>query len=161
MDSLVQILTLLAVVAAVAASVAWLRARRREQRLEREQQDVSSRLVGVENQLLQARRMEAVGILAGSVVHNLNNLLAVILGNARLATQSLPTGHEARDSMDKVVNAGNLAGELVATLFHFPVAFSLWIMAISVGVATAVGIGFGLYPAWIAARMDPVEALRG
>ena len=34
------------------------------------------------------------------------------------------------------------------------------IMAISTGVAMGVGIGFGLYPAWTAARMDPVAALR-
>lgn len=56
---------------------------------------------------------------------------------------------------------GIVGGELIAAVFDFPVAFSPWIMGISVGVATAVGIGFGLYPAWIAARMDPVDALRG
>jgi len=56
---------------------------------------------------------------------------------------------------------GVLGGELVAAVFDFPVAFNPWIMGISVGVATVVGIGFGLYPAWIAARMDPVDALRG
>ena len=59
------------------------------------------------------------------------------------------------------VLTGVLGGELVSAVFDFPVAFSMVIMGISVGVATAVGVGFGLYPAWIAARMDPVEALRG
>jgi putative ABC transport system permease protein len=59
------------------------------------------------------------------------------------------------------VLTGVIGGELVALVFQFPVAFSSLIMAISVGVATVVGIGFGLYPAWIAARLDPVDALRG
>ena len=80
-----------------------------------------------------------------------------------------PHAREALDKYFKVlvlvsfvlgVLTGVLAGRLISALFQFPVAFSAWIMGTSVGVAMAVGIGFGLYPAWIAARMDPVEALR-
>lgn len=52
------------------------------------------------------------------------------------------------------------SGLLIQGLFAFPVAFNGWIMVISTVTSMAIGIGFGLYPAWKAARMDPVEALR-
>jgi putative ABC transport system permease protein len=52
---------------------------------------------------------------------------------------------------------------LVAQVFfgsHLPAKLNESSFFLSLGVATAVGIAFGLYPAWKASRLDPIEALR-
>jgi putative ABC transport system permease protein len=51
---------------------------------------------------------------------------------------------------------------LVASLFktHLPAKLNEFSFFLSLGVAIAVGTVFGLYPAWRAARLDPIEALR-
>ena len=60
---------------------------------------------------------------------------------------------------------GILAGALLTLILHFAVSFlhaSLsfaWVM-ISFGVSLAIGLIFGIYPAWKASAMDPIEALR-
>ena len=41
-----------------------------------------------------------------------------------------------------------------------PASVPLWSIAAALGVSAITGIGFGLYPANKAARVDPVEALR-
>jgi putative ABC transport system permease protein len=51
---------------------------------------------------------------------------------------------------------------IAAQLFgiHLPSKLNESSFFLSLGVATAVGILFGLYPAWKASRLDPIEALR-
>ncbi|NTU54182.1 MAG: FtsX-like permease family protein [Chlorobiaceae bacterium] len=55
--------------------------------------------------------------------------------------------------------AGAGAGNLVAIEFNLPVIFPwVWII-VSLVVCSAIGVSFGIFPAWKASRLDPVSAL--
>ncbi|HYO62295.1 MAG TPA: ABC transporter permease [Pyrinomonadaceae bacterium] len=57
---------------------------------------------------------------------------------------------------------GILLGSLVALLVKtvMPTYIPLWAPVVGFGVSVALGVGFGLWPAWKAARLNPIEALR-
>ena len=55
---------------------------------------------------------------------------------------------------------GELAGYLMNKYSPLPAFVPLWAIGVGIGVSGAVGIVFGLWPAWKAARLNPIDALR-
>jgi len=73
----------------------------------------------LEEQLLQARKMESLGRLAGGVAHDLNNLLLPILGYAEILQEDLPPGSPVREEAEEILRAGGRARDLVRQLLAF------------------------------------------
>ena len=55
---------------------------------------------------------------------------------------------------------GETASLLMNAYSPLPAYLPWWAIVMGIGVSAGVGIVFGLYPAWKAARLDPIDALR-
>ena len=55
---------------------------------------------------------------------------------------------------------GISAGNLVSFIFKIPAVIPIDWAIIGLLVCSIIGIGFGIYPAWKAAQLDPIESLR-
>ena len=80
--------------------------------------DISERKI-LEEQLLQAQKLEAVGKLAGGVAHDFNNIMAIILGYAELIKQDLPASDPIQDSVDCIRTAADRATQVTRQLLAF------------------------------------------
>src|ERR1041384_492513 len=73
----------------------------------------------LEKQLLQSQKMEAVGRLAGGVAHDLNNVLAVILGGLHFLRQDLVPDHDQTTMIAEIEQAAFRAQGLTHRLLAF------------------------------------------
>ena len=75
--------------------------------------------VHLEAQLRQAQKMEAVGLLAGGVAHEFNNLLTVIQGNVELALSQLAADHSVARGLTAAHKAARRGTALTQQLLTF------------------------------------------
>src|SRR5438094_7153667 len=80
--------------------------------------DVTERL-GLEQQLRQAQRMEAVGRLAGGIAHDFNNILTAITGHADLLLEDLGHHDPRRADVDEIRRSADRAAGLTRQLLAF------------------------------------------
>src|SRR5689334_11835601 len=70
-------------------------------------------------QLLQAQKMQALGLLAGGIAHDFNNMLTVIFGRAQVLLDRLPQDGRARLDADAIGEAAERASALTRQLLAF------------------------------------------
>ena len=73
----------------------------------------------VEAELLNAKKLEATGVLAGGIAHDFNNLLFVIMGNINMAQLKIEDAHEAQKHLVEAEKACLRAKDLTQKFITF------------------------------------------
>jgi PAS domain S-box-containing protein len=74
----------------------------------------------LQEKMLEAQKLESLGVLAGGIAHDFNNLLAVILGNASLAKFGAPPGDTAIAlSLTQIETAARRASDLCRQMLAY------------------------------------------
>ncbi|MBU1172364.1 MAG: response regulator [Proteobacteria bacterium] len=75
--------------------------------------------INLEKQLVQAQKMEALGILSGGIAHDFNNILTTIVNSTELAINDVPEESMTRKDLTRVLSAGRRGADLVKQILTF------------------------------------------
>ncbi len=116
--------------------------------------------------------ISSVGLLIGGI-GVMNIMLVSVTERTREIGVRKAVGARRRDIVTQfLVEAATLTGMggvlgillgsglALLTRYIMPTYIPLWAPVAGFVVSVALGIGFGLWPAWKAARLNPIEALR-
>jgi two-component system cell cycle sensor histidine kinase/response regulator CckA len=84
-----------------------------------ERQHAAERLHEAEEQLRQAQKMEAIGRLAGGVAHDVNNMMAVVLGYAEMLLASLERRDDRYTMVEEIRQAADRSASMTRQLLAF------------------------------------------
>ncbi len=73
-------------------------------------------MVGLERQLRQAQKMEAIATLASGIAHDFNNILGPIILHAEVSLTKVDEGSDLQESLEEILNSANRARSLVTQI---------------------------------------------
>ncbi len=88
-------------------------------------QDITQRVTAeqerreLEGHLQHVQQLESIGILAGGIAHDMNNVLAAILALASIQAESAGPGSTLAKAMDTIIKASNRGREVVRGILFF------------------------------------------
>jgi PAS domain S-box-containing protein len=88
-------------------------------RMEEARKKAEIKRKSLEDQLLQAQKLESVGRLAGGVAHDFNNMLSVIVGHAELVLEQMQTDDPLRPHITEVHAAARRSADITRQLLAF------------------------------------------
>ncbi|MCK5682366.1 cache domain-containing protein [bacterium] len=81
-----------------------------------EENQIARERIHLEKELNQAQKMEAIGLLAGGVAHDLNNILSGIISYPEILLLQLPQESNLRKPLTTILKSGRRAAEIVNDL---------------------------------------------
>ena len=126
-----------------------------------------------ERKLLNAQKLESLGIMAGGIAHDFNNQLAIVLGNLELGLMDQTLDPETRRNIESAVKAAKRSAELsrqmlvyTGTTFYHPVELDLNELLnkdrdlLKLGFAKDVALNLETYSAVPTVQGDPHQIQR-
>lgn len=120
--------------------------------------------------MLEVQKLESLGVLAGGVAHDFNNMLAIVLGNISAASTLVPRDSPAQPLLDAATDGAMRAADLTRQLLTYagrgrttkrPVDLSAHVQDVSHLLTTAlpktVTLQFDLAPDLAPVQADPTQ----
>ncbi|MDY6904727.1 MAG: transporter substrate-binding domain-containing protein [Thermodesulfobacteriota bacterium] len=73
----------------------------------------------LQDQLIQAQKMESVGRLAGGVAHDYNNMLSLIIGYTEMALEKIPENDSLHQDLQEILIAAERSTDITRQLLAF------------------------------------------
>jgi nitrogen-specific signal transduction histidine kinase/ActR/RegA family two-component response regulator len=84
-----------------------------------ERKTAEEQAASLQQQLRQAQKLEAIGTLAGGIAHDFNNILGAMIGFTDLVAEDLPADSVQGRNLQKVLQAGHRARDLIGQILAF------------------------------------------
>lgn len=135
-----------------------------------EQRQAEDERLKIEKQMLNAQKLESLGVLTGGIDHDFNNILAIILAQAEVAAKRITEDMAAVENIEKIKKTVKRAAELVSQMLSYAGRHNISTIALNinnviddiaemlaVSVTRKISIRYNLTPSLQLIEADPSQ----